>query len=60
MVTSLSVRIQAEENLGMVMVFTLISAVQERLNSMVDEMKAQKEQEIERKRLEAEEAEMVS
>lgn len=46
---------QAEENLGMAMVFTMVSAVQERLNEIVDEMKqAEKE---ERERLEREESE---
>jgi hypothetical protein len=38
----------------MVMIFTLVSAAQEWLNNLSDEMKNQKE-EVERKRLEAEE-----
>lgn len=49
---------QAEENLGMVMIFTLISAVQERLNLMVDEMKQFRIDEADRKKREDEEAEM--
>ncbi|XP_051721016.1 RWD domain-containing protein 1 [Ctenopharyngodon idella] len=51
---------QAEENLGMVMIFTLVTAVQEKLNEIVDQIKSRREEEkerIERKEREAEEAE---
>ncbi|XP_035686623.1 RWD domain-containing protein 1-like isoform X1 [Branchiostoma floridae] len=48
---------QAEENLGMVMVFTLVSAVQERLSELVEEKKKQAEEERERKQREEEEKE---
>lgn len=50
---------QATENLGMVMVFTLVSAVQERLNEIVDQIKSRREEEKRRKEKEAEEAEKV-
>ncbi|XP_077072748.1 RWD domain-containing protein 1 [Siphateles boraxobius] len=51
---------QAEENLGMVMIFTLVTAVQEKLNEIVDQIKSRREEEKERnekKEREAEEAE---
>ncbi|XP_054850640.1 RWD domain-containing protein 1 isoform X2 [Eublepharis macularius] len=48
---------QAEENLGMVMIFTLVSAVQEKLNVMVDQIKTRREEEKRQKEKEAEEAE---
>uniref|UniRef100_A0A8C6X4S9 RWD domain-containing protein 1 n=1 Tax=Naja naja TaxID=35670 RepID=A0A8C6X4S9_NAJNA len=48
---------QAEENLGMVMIFTLVSAVQERLNEIVDLIKTRREAEKKQKEKEAEEAE---
>ncbi|XP_066277938.1 RWD domain-containing protein 1-like isoform X2 [Branchiostoma lanceolatum] len=48
---------QAEENLGMVMVFTLVSAVQERLSELVEEKKKQAEEDRERKQREDEEKE---
>ncbi|KAK7157931.1 hypothetical protein R3I93_009203 [Phoxinus phoxinus] len=51
---------QAEENLGMVMIFTLVTAVQEKLNEIVDQIKRRREEEKERnerKEREAEEAE---
>ncbi|XP_048881088.1 RWD domain-containing protein 1 [Brienomyrus brachyistius] len=51
---------QATENLGMVMVFTLVSAVQERLNEIVDQIKSRREEEKRRKEKEAEEAEKVA
>lgn len=51
---------QAEENLGMVMIFTLVTAVQERLNEIVDLMKNRQEEEKLRKEREAEEAEKVA
>ncbi|XP_041844130.1 RWD domain-containing protein 1 isoform X3 [Melanotaenia boesemani] len=51
---------QAEENLGMVMIFTLVTAVQEKLNEMVDEKKNRQEEEKRRKEMEAEEAEKVA
>lgn len=47
----------AEENLGMVMVFTLISSAQEWLGSKVDELKKKRLEEIERNAKEKEEAE---
>uniref|UniRef100_A0A8C4QT05 RWD domain-containing protein 1 n=1 Tax=Eptatretus burgeri TaxID=7764 RepID=A0A8C4QT05_EPTBU len=47
---------QAEENVGMVMIFTLVSAAQEHLNELVDQIKSQKDKEVERKQLEQEEA----
>ncbi|XP_053566859.1 RWD domain-containing protein 1 [Bombina bombina] len=50
---------QAEENLGMVMIFTLVSAVQERLNEIVDLIKNRQEEEKLKKEKEAEEAEKV-
>ncbi|XP_055491766.1 RWD domain-containing protein 1 [Leucoraja erinacea] len=34
---------QAQENIGMVMIFTLVTAVQEKLNEIVDQMKSRKE-----------------
>lgn len=48
---------QAQENLGMVMVFTLVSAVQEKLSCLVDEAKKRKTEEEERKQKEIEDAE---
>ena len=51
--------LQAQENLGMVMVFTLVSAVQEKLSCLVDEAKKRKTEEAERKRKEIEDAEHV-
>lgn len=48
---------QAEENLGMVMIFTLVTAVQEKLNEIVDAIKTRREEEKRRKEKEAEEAE---
>lgn len=53
------VTLQAEENLGMVMIFTLVTAVQEKLNEIVDVMKNRREEEKLRKEQEAEEAEKV-
>ncbi|XP_028579067.1 RWD domain-containing protein 1 [Podarcis muralis] len=50
-------REQADENLGMVMIFTLVSAVQEKLNEIVDQIKTRKEEETKQKEKEAEEAE---
>lgn len=51
--------IQAEENLGMVMIFTLVTAVQEKLNEIVDQIKTRREEEKKQKEKEAEEAEKV-
>ncbi|XP_052000332.1 RWD domain-containing protein 1 [Xyrauchen texanus] len=51
---------QAEENLGMVMIFTLVTAVQEKLNEIVDQIKSRREEEKQRKDREAEEAEKVA
>uniref|UniRef100_A0A3Q4N7J5 RWD domain-containing protein 1 n=1 Tax=Neolamprologus brichardi TaxID=32507 RepID=A0A3Q4N7J5_NEOBR len=51
---------QAEENLGMVMIFTLVTAVQEKLNTIVDVMKNRQEEEKRRKEKEAQEAEKVA
>ncbi|KAM8809682.1 RWD domain-containing protein 1 [Eudromia elegans] len=48
---------QAEENLGMVMIFTLVSAVQEKLNEIVDQIKTRREEEKKQKEIEAEEEE---
>ncbi|XP_033836775.1 RWD domain-containing protein 1 [Periophthalmus magnuspinnatus] len=48
---------QAEENLGMVMIFTLVTAVQEKLNEIVDAIKTRREEEKLQKEKEAEEAE---
>ncbi|XP_016378879.1 RWD domain-containing protein 1 [Sinocyclocheilus rhinocerous] len=48
---------QAEENLGMVMIFTLVTAVQEKLNETIDQIKNRREEEKLRKEREAEEAE---
>lgn len=50
---------QAEENLGMVMIFTLVTAVQEKLNEIVDQIKTRREEEKRQKEKEAEEAEKV-
>ncbi|XP_072264893.1 RWD domain-containing protein 1 [Pyxicephalus adspersus] len=50
---------QAQENLGMVMIFTLVSAVQEKLNEIVDQVKTRREEEKLKKEKEAEEAEKV-
>lgn len=48
---------QMEENLGMAMVFTLVSAAMERMSELVEESIQQKEDEKERKKREHEEAE---
>ncbi|XP_067305705.1 RWD domain-containing protein 1 [Pseudorasbora parva] len=48
---------QAEENLGMVMIFTLVTAVQEKLNEIVDQIKSRREEEKERKERKEREAE---
>ncbi|XP_061176639.1 RWD domain-containing protein 1-like [Saccostrea echinata] len=48
---------QIEENLGMVTVFTIVSAVQEKLTTYVEDSKRRKEEEAERKQRELEEAE---
>ncbi|KAM6935955.1 RWD domain-containing protein 1 [Lycodopsis pacificus] len=50
---------QAEENMGMVMIFTLVTAVQEKLNEIVDMMKNRREEEKQRREAELEEAEKV-
>ncbi|XP_054439996.1 RWD domain-containing protein 1-like [Pteronotus mesoamericanus] len=41
--------LQAEENLGMVMIFTLQTAVQEKLNEIVDQIKTRREEEKKQK-----------
>uniref|UniRef100_A0A8D2CTE2 RWD domain-containing protein 1 n=1 Tax=Sciurus vulgaris TaxID=55149 RepID=A0A8D2CTE2_SCIVU len=41
--------VQAEENLGMVMIFTLVAAVQEKLNEIVDQIKTRREEEKKQK-----------
>lgn len=51
--------LQAEENLGMAMIFTLVTAVQEKLDEIVDFIKNRCEEEKRRKDAEAEEAEKV-
>lgn len=43
----------------MVMIFTLVTAVQEKLNEVIDQMKIRREEEKQRKEREAEEAEKV-
>ncbi|XP_041963881.1 RWD domain-containing protein 1 [Alosa pseudoharengus] len=48
---------QAEENLGMVMIFTLVTAVQEKLNEIVDQIKSRQEEDRLQKEKELEEAE---
>jgi len=48
---------QAEENVGMVMVFTLVSAAQEWVNVKSDKLKKEKEEDEERRKKEQEEAE---
>ncbi|CAH3035285.1 unnamed protein product [Pocillopora meandrina] len=48
---------EAQENLGMAMIFTLVSAAQEKLNTFADRLKNEKEDEKLRKEKEAEEAE---
>ncbi|PIK47753.1 putative RWD domain-containing protein 1-like [Apostichopus japonicus] len=54
---------QIEENLGMAMVFALVSATQEFLNDMIDNLKKEKEEELEReeeiKRLAEEERDKI-
>lgn len=44
----------------MVMIFTLVTAVQEKLNEVIDQMKVRREEEKNRKEREAEEAEKVT
>ena len=44
------VALQAEENLGMVMIFTLVTAVQEKLNEIVDQIGTRREEEKKRKK----------
>ncbi|KAI4811741.1 RWD domain-containing protein 1 [Gymnodraco acuticeps] len=51
---------QADENLGMVMIFTLVTAVQDKLNEIVDLMKNRREEEKRRIDEEEEEAEKVA
>lgn len=51
--------LQAEENLGMAMIFTLVTTVQEKLDEIVDIIKNRREEEKRRKDKEAEEAEKV-
>lgn len=48
---------QIEENIGMVLVFTIVSAVQEKLTVMVEDSKRRKQEEIERKKRQLEEEE---
>ncbi|XP_041044035.1 RWD domain-containing protein 1 isoform X1 [Carcharodon carcharias] len=48
---------QIQENIGMVMIFTLVTAVQEKLNEIVDQIKSRKEEEKLLKEKEAEEVE---
>ncbi|GCB80718.1 RWD domain-containing protein 1 isoform X2 [Scyliorhinus torazame] len=48
---------QIQENIGMVMIFTLVTAVQEKLNEIVDQIKWRKEEEKLLKEKEAEEVE---
>lgn len=48
---------QVQENLGMVMIFTLVSAVLEKLNGLVDQMKTRSEEEKRKKEKEEEEKE---
>ncbi|KAM6967446.1 RWD domain-containing protein 1 [Aplochiton taeniatus] len=50
---------QAEENLGMVMIFSLVTAVQEKLNEIVDQIKKRQEEDKRQKEEAAEEAEKV-
>lgn len=50
---------QIEENIGMVLVFTIVSAVQEKLTVMVEDSKRRKQEEIERKKRQLEEEEQV-
>jgi len=50
---------EAQENLGMAMVFTIVSAAQEKLNEFMNKLKNNKENEKLRKEKEAEEAERV-
>ncbi|TKC52577.1 hypothetical protein EI555_018278, partial [Monodon monoceros] len=47
----------AEENLGMVMISTLVTAVQEKLNEMADQIKTIREEEKKQKEKEVEAAE---
>jgi len=48
---------EAEDNVGMVMIFTLVSTAQEWLNTKLDEIEKNREEEAERKLREKEEAE---
>lgn len=50
---------QAEENLGMVMIFSLVTAVQEKLNEIVDQIKKRQDDDKRQKEEAAEEAEKV-
>lgn len=50
---------QIKENLGMVMIFTLVSSAQEWLNEKWDEIKKQRDEEVLKKQKEEEEAERV-
>lgn len=50
---------QIEENIGMVMVFTLVSSAQEWLNEKWDDIKKQRDEAVLRKQKEDEEAERV-
>lgn len=50
---------QIQENIGMVMVFTLVSSAQEWLNEKWDEISKQREEEVLKKQKEEEEAERV-
>ncbi|KAJ7344538.1 hypothetical protein JRQ81_000488 [Phrynocephalus forsythii] len=48
---------QVEENLGMIMIFTLVLAIQDKLNEIVDQINTRREEEKKQKEKEAEEAE---
>lgn len=52
--------LQAKENLGMVMIFTLVSAGQEWLNVKWEQIKKVRDERLLKKQIEDEEAERVS
>ena len=51
--------LQAEENLGTVMVFTIVSAAQEKLTELLEEADQCRKDEVERRRRIEDEAERV-
>ncbi|XP_074640035.1 RWD domain-containing protein 1-like [Tubulanus polymorphus] len=56
-IISQTMKEEAEENVGMVMVFTIVSAVQEKLHVLVEEAKKRQEEKEDKRKKELEEAE---